>query len=72
MICLEAHKFRFYHLRFGKNETRSILSKANERSSYRIFEEYAYHLIDEARRVKAIKAFDLNIIKCICLRLFYI
>jgi len=61
MIGLEAHKSKFYHLGFGKNVTRSNLSKANERRNYRIFEEFAYHLIDEARRVIAIKDFDLNI-----------
>ena len=61
MIGLEAHKSEFYHLGFGKNVTRSNLSKANERRNYRIFEEFAYHLIDEARRVTAIKDFDLNI-----------
>jgi hypothetical protein len=41
--------------------SRSNLAKANERRNYRIFEEFAYHLIDEARRVTAIKDFNLNI-----------
>lgn len=61
MIGLDAHKSKFYHLGFGKNVTRSNLSKANERRNYRIFEEFAYHLIDEARRVTEVKDFDLNI-----------
>jgi hypothetical protein len=61
MIGLEAHKSKFYHLGFGKNVTRSNLSKANEKRNYRIFEEFAYHLIDEARRVTAPRNFDLNI-----------
>ena len=60
MIGLEAHKSKFYHLGFGKNVTRSNLAKANERRNYRIFEEFAYHLIDEARRVTAVKDFDLE------------
>ena len=61
MIGLEAHKSKFYHLGFGKNVTRSNLAKANERRNYKIFEEFAYHLINEARRVTAVKNFDLNI-----------
>jgi len=61
MIGLDAHKSKFYHLGFGKNVTRSNLAKANEKRNYRIFEEFAYHLISEARRVTAVKDFDLNI-----------
>lgn len=53
---------KFYHLGFGKSVRRSNLAKANEKRNYRIFEELAYHLINEARRVTAIKDFDLNII----------
>jgi len=61
MIGIEAHRPKFYHLGFGKNVSRSNLAKANERRNYRIFEELAYHLIDEARRVTAIKNFELDI-----------
>jgi len=61
MIGLEAHKSKFYHLGFGKNVTRSNLAKANERRNYKIFEEFAYHLINEARRITAVKDFNLNI-----------
>ncbi len=61
MIGIEAHRFKFYHLGFGKKVSRSNLAKANERRNYRIFEELAYHLIDEARRVTAIRDFELNI-----------
>ena len=61
MIGLEAHKTKFYHLGFGKNVTRSNLAKANEKRNYRIFEEFAYHLINKARRVTVTRGFDLNI-----------
>lgn len=61
MIGLEAHRSKFYHLGFGKNVTRSNLAKANEKRNYRIFEEFAYHLINEARRVTVPRNFDLNI-----------
>jgi len=61
MISLEAHRSKFYHLGFGKNVSRSNLAKANEKRNYRIFEELAYHLISEARKVTTIKDFDLDI-----------
>lgn len=50
MLSLEAHQPKFYHLGFGQTVTRRNLGKANEKRSYKIFEEFAYVLIDEARR----------------------
>lgn len=61
MIGLDAHKSKYYHLGFGKNVTRSNLAKANEKRNYKIFEEFAYHLIKEARDTSIVKDFDLNI-----------
>jgi hypothetical protein len=50
MMSLEAHKPKYYHLGFGQTVTRRNLGKANEKRSYKIFEEFAYILIEEARR----------------------
>lgn len=50
MLSLEAHHPKFYHLGFGPSVTRRNLGKANEKRSYKIFEEFAYILIEEARR----------------------
>jgi len=50
MLSLEAHQPKYYHLGFGQTVTRRNLGKANEKRSYKIFEEFAYVLIDEARR----------------------
>jgi len=50
MLSLEAHQQKYYHLGFGSTVTRRNLGKANERRSYKIFEEFAYILIEEARR----------------------
>ena len=50
MLSLEAHQQKYYHLGFGQTVTRRNLGKANEKRSYRIFEEFAYVLIDEARK----------------------
>ena len=50
MLSLEAHKPKYYHLGFGQTVTRRNLGKANENRSYKIFEEFAYVLIEEARK----------------------
>lgn len=50
LVSINAHKSKFYHLGLGKNVSRSNLANANEKRDYRIFEEYAYKLIDIARR----------------------
>jgi len=50
MLSLEAHQSKYYHLGLGSTITRRNLGKANEKRSYKIFEEFAYVLIEEARR----------------------
>ncbi len=50
MLSLEAHGSKYYHLGLGSTVTRRNLGKANEKRSYKIFEEFAYVLIEEARR----------------------
>ena len=76
---IEAHQSKIYHLGFGKNISRSNLSKANENRSYKIFEEFAYHLIGAARAKNSndnfeikgkIYAFDATTID-LCLSVFY-
>jgi hypothetical protein len=50
MLSIEAHQSKFYHLGFGQTVTRRNLGKANEKRSYKIFEEFAYVLIEQARK----------------------
>ena len=50
MVSIEPHKPKFYHLGFGKGTSRSNFAKANENRDCRIFEEYAFYLIDLARK----------------------
>jgi len=66
MIGLEAHKLKFHHPGFGNNIIRSNLVRANERRNYKLFEEYAYNLINETRRVTIIKDFELEIKPNVC------
>lgn len=50
MLSLEAHRPKYYHLGFGTTVSRRNLGTANERRSYKIFEEFAYVLIEDARK----------------------
>ena len=50
MLSIEAHQSKFYHLGFGQTVTRRNLGTANEKRSYKIFEEFAYVLIEQARK----------------------
>ena len=79
IVAIEAHSRKTYHLGFGKNVTRSNLSKANESRNCKIFEEFAYHLIETARKKRAndnfeikgkVYAFDSSTID-LCLNVFW-
>ena len=60
IVAMEAHAGKVYHLGIGKSVTRSNLSKANEQRDYRIFEEFAFFMIAEARRRRIQKIFELD------------
>lgn len=60
IVTMEAHAEELYHLGIGKSVTRSNLSKANEQRDYRIFEEYAFFMIAEARKRRIQKIFELE------------
>jgi len=50
IAVIEAHCKKSYHLGFGRSVTRSNFSKANINRNSKLFEEYAYYLIEIARR----------------------
>ncbi len=50
MLVLEAHQSKCYHLGLGSTVTRTNLGKANRNRSCKIFEEFAYLLIENARK----------------------
>ena len=60
IVALEAHWRKLYHLGMGKSVTRSNLAKANEQRDYRIFEDFAYHLVAEARSKSTEKIFGFD------------
>jgi hypothetical protein len=60
-LSLEAHKSKYYHLGFGSTVTRRNFGKANEKRIYKIFEEFAYVLIEEARKSCYRSDFEINV-----------
>ena len=60
IVAIDAHSSKCYHLGFGKNVTRSNLSKSNENRDFKIFEEYAYHLIEIARKKRSNSDFEIQ------------
>jgi hypothetical protein len=61
MISIEPHKSKYYHLGFGKGTSRSNFANANEKRDCRIYEEYAFYLIDMARKSSIVdQDFQLN------------
>ena len=61
LLSLEAHKSKYYHLGFGPNVSRRNLGNANEKRSYKIFEDFAYVLIEEARKSCYRSDFEINV-----------
>jgi hypothetical protein len=61
IVALDAHKAKSYHLGFGLNVTRPTLARANIRRNYKLYEEFACHLIDYARRVCVCSDFEVKV-----------
>jgi len=60
VIALDAHHSKCYHLGMGKNVSKSTLARANQDRDYRIFEEFAYYLIEQARSKRVTSIFRLD------------
>ncbi len=61
LICAtDAHHNKCYHLGFGKNVSKTNLAYANQVRDCHIFEEFAYYVVEEARRVRATVIFNLD------------
>jgi len=60
IFTINAHSKKLYHLGMGKSVTRSNLGKANERRDSKIFEEFAYHMIEMARVRRRSKDFEID------------
>jgi len=73
IICLQSQRSKWYHLGMGTGISKSNLAYANENRDWRIFADFAYKLITQARLICTGSIdFDLNIEgKCVCRRFHY-
>jgi hypothetical protein len=81
VLTISAHPSKIYHLGFGKAISKTTLAKSNEQRNWRIYQEFADHLIRKARGIiksetassfsfqNAVYAFDSTTID-LCLNLF--
>ena len=60
-LSLEPQRSKFYHLGFGNTVSRRNLGNANDKRDYRIFEEFAYVLIDKARKTCYNEDFEIKV-----------
>ncbi len=60
VVALDAHHAKCYHLGMGKNISKTSLARANQDRDYRIFEEFAYFLVSEARQKRTVDIFKLD------------
>ena len=51
VLTINAHPGKLYHLGFGKNVSKTNLARANEQRSWLIYQDFAYYLIEEARKI---------------------
>ena len=82
ILCLQTQKSKWYHLGIGNRISKSNLAHANEKRDWRIFADFAYLLIAQARQNilpnDALSAFENNPIYAIdtttidlCLEVFW-
>jgi hypothetical protein len=61
VVALEAHQSKCYHLGLGKNPiAKTTFATANKNRDYRIFEEFAFYMMDQARSKRATDIFKLK------------
>ena len=61
IVALEAHKSKRFHLGLGRKPiAKTTLAAANQNRDYRIFEEFAFYMMEQARRKRAADIFKLG------------
>jgi hypothetical protein len=61
IVAIDAHRNKSYHLGLGSSVKLATLARANINRNCKIYEEFAYHLIDHARRVCANDDFEVKV-----------
>ncbi len=61
VVALEAHRSKCYHLGMGrKTIAKTTFATANQNRDYRIFEEFAFFMMDQARQKRVTDIFKLD------------
>lgn len=61
VVALEAHQSKRYHLGMGREPiAKTTFATANQNRDYRIFEEFAFFMMEEARSKRAVDIFKLK------------
>ena len=61
IVALEAHQSKCFHLGLGRKPiAKTTLATANQNRDYRIFEEFAFCMMEQARRNRAADIFKLG------------
>lgn len=61
IVALEAHQSKCFHLGLGRKPiAKTTLATANQNRNYRIFEEFAFYMMEQARRNRAADIFKLG------------
>lgn len=61
IVALEAHQSKCFHLGLGRKPiAKTTLATANQNRDYRIFEEFAFYMLEQARRNRAADIFKLG------------
>ena len=61
IVALEAHQSKSFHLGLGRKPiAKTTLATANQNRDYRIFEEFAFYMMEQARQKREEKIFKLR------------
>lgn len=61
VVALEAHQSKCYHLGMGRNPiAKTTFATANQNRDYRIFEDFAFFMMEQARKKQATGIFKLK------------
>lgn len=61
VLCLRSQKSKWYHLGLGSGLSKSNLAYANENRDWQIFADFAYILIEQARKICTDNEFDVDV-----------
>ena len=76
IVAFEAHRAKQYHLGLGRKPiAKTTFASANQNRDYRIFEDFAFYMMEQARKKRVtdifklkgnVYAFDSTTIHCVC------